>query len=95
MPIATVSSKGQLVIPKEIRDILGIKPKQKVLLKVVKDHAIIEPLPEKPIENFCGIFKEGTSLTKALIKQRMEDKKHEEKIPAGLFRSSRISKKRK
>jgi len=56
MPISTVSAKGQLVIPKEIRDKLGIKPKQKVLLKVVKNHAVIEPLPDNPIEYFCGIF---------------------------------------
>ncbi len=95
MPVATVSSKGQLVIPKEIREILGLKPKQKVLLKIVKNHAVIEPLPEKPVENFCGIFKEGTSLTKALLKQRREDKKHEEKMSAGLVRSSRVSKRRK
>ena len=82
MPVATISSKGQLVIPKEIRILLGIKPKQKVLLKVVKNHVEIEPLPEKPIESFCGIFKDGTSLTNALLKQRRADKKHEEKIRA-------------
>ncbi len=79
MPIITVSSKGQLVIPKEIRDLLGIKPKQKVILKVVKDHAVIEPLPDDPVEYFCGIFKEGTSLTRTLLKERKEDKKREEK----------------
>ena len=82
MSIATISSKGQLVIPKKIRSILGLKPKQKVLLKVVKNHVEIEPLPEKPVESFCGIFKDGTSLTKALLKQRMVDKKNEEKIRA-------------
>lgn len=95
MPVATISSKGQLVIPKEIRDILGIKPKQKVLLKIVKNYAVIEPLPEKPVEDFCGIFKAGTSLTRALLRQRREDKKHEEKVPARLFRPSRISKRGK
>ncbi|MDR4505858.1 MAG: hypothetical protein MRK01_13885 [Candidatus Scalindua sp.] len=31
-------------------------------LTIVKNHAVIEPLPEKPIEIFCGIFKDGTSL---------------------------------
>lgn len=49
MPISTVSSKGQLIIPKEIRDKLGIKPKQKVLFRVVKGHAVIEPLPDDPV----------------------------------------------
>ena len=95
MPVAIISSKGQLVIPKEIRDILGIKPKQKVLLKVVKNHAVIEPLPKKPVEYFCGIFKDGTSLTRSLLRQRREDKKHEEKVPVGLLRPSRISKRGK
>lgn len=93
MAVATVSSKGQLVIPKKMRDELGIKPKQKVLLKIVNDHAVIEPLPDNPVEHFCGIFKKGTSLTKALLKQREEDKKHEKKFFAGHLRPSRISKK--
>ena len=80
MPISTLSSKGQLVIPKKVRDALGIKPKQKLLLKVVKDHIVIEPLPEDPVEYFCGIFKEGTSLTRALLRERNKDKRREEKI---------------
>jgi len=95
MPIVTVSSKGQLVIPKKVRKALGIKPKQKVLLKVVKDHAEIEPLPENPVKHFCGIFKEGPSLTKALLKEREEDKKREEKKFVRLVRPSGISKARR
>lgn len=78
MSIAIISSKGQLVIPKDIRDALKIKPKQKVLLKLVNDHAVIEPLPEDPVEYFCGIFKDGTSLTKALLKDRNEERRREE-----------------
>ncbi len=95
MSIVTVSTKGQLVIPKKIRDVLGIKPKQKVLLKIVKGHAEIEPLPQDPIEHFCGIFREGTSLTEALLKEREKDKRREEKKFARFIRSSRLSKTRK
>lgn len=85
MPISTLSSKGQLVIPKEVRDALGIKPKQKLLLKVVKGHIVIEPLPEGPVEYFCGIFKEGTSLTRASLRERNKDKRREEKILLNSF----------
>ena len=95
MPVVTVSTKGQLVIPKEIREALGIKPKQKVLLKLVKDHAEIEPLPQDPIEHFCGIFREGPSLTESLLKEREEDKKREENKLARFIRSSGISKTRR
>jgi AbrB family looped-hinge helix DNA binding protein len=95
MSIATVSSKGQLVIPKEIRKALGIKPKQKMNLKIVKDHVELEPLPENPVEYFYGIFKEGSSLTEALLREREEDKKGEEKKYTRFVRSSGISKTRK
>ena len=79
MSIVTISSKGQLVIPKKIREALGIKPRQKVLLQLANNHVIIEPLPENPVEHFCGIFKEGSSLTRALLKERKEDMRREEK----------------
>lgn len=82
MPSVTLSSKGQIVVPKEIRDALGIKPGQKVMLKVVKDHAEIIPLPEDPVKGFCGIFEKGSSLTKALLKDRKEEARFEEKKTA-------------
>lgn len=82
MPSVTLSSKGQIVVPKEIRDALGIKPGQKVMLKVVKDHAEIIPLPADPVKGFCGIFEKGSSLTKALLKDRKEETRLEEKKTA-------------
>lgn len=37
MPTATMTSKGQLTIPKEVRDELGLKPGDKVGIVVTRD----------------------------------------------------------
>ncbi len=95
MPVVTTSAKGQVVIPKKERDKIGIKPGSKVMVEAVGDRIEIHPLPENPIDYFCGIFKEGSSLTKALLKERKEDLKREEEKAARLFRPSGLSKKRR
>jgi hypothetical protein len=40
------------------------------MVKAASDHIEIYTLPEDPVEYFCGIFKEGSSLTKALLLSR-------------------------
>ncbi|MCL0038251.1 AbrB/MazE/SpoVT family DNA-binding domain-containing protein [Thermodesulfovibrionales bacterium] len=95
MPTVTVSSKGQIVMPKKIRDALGIKPRQKVFVKVVQNHAEIIPLPENPAQAFCGIFKNGSSLTETLLQGRREETRLEEKNIARFLRAPGISKKRR
>lgn len=94
MAVVSTTAKGQIVIPKEIRDALNIAPKQKVLLKLVKDHAEIIPLPKDPAAAFCGIFEKGSSLTKALLKQRKGEIRLEEKKAARFVRHAVVSKKR-
>jgi AbrB family looped-hinge helix DNA binding protein len=93
MPIVTTSPKGQVVIPKKERDKLGLKPGSKVMVKAASDHIEIYALPEDPVEYFCGIFKEGSSLTKALLKDRKEERRREQKKGTRLLRSSGISEK--
>ena len=73
MRTVTISAKGQVVIPKEIRDMIGLKSGGKAVVKAVGGHAEIRALPEEPVEFFCGAFKEGSSLTGALLKARRED----------------------
>ena len=50
-------------------------------LQLVGKEEKIEPslFPEDPVEYFCGIFKGGPSLTKALLRDRKEERKREEK----------------
>ncbi|MDQ7823866.1 MAG: AbrB/MazE/SpoVT family DNA-binding domain-containing protein [Candidatus Eremiobacteraeota bacterium] len=94
MPIVKTSSKGQLVIPGEIRKKLGIKPGQKVFLNVVdREKVEIYPIPENPVEAFCGIFEEGSSLTGMLREERRQEREIEKKMASGFVRPSRVSQK--
>jgi AbrB family looped-hinge helix DNA binding protein len=79
MPTVVTSAKGQVVIPKKERDKVGIKPGTRVVVEAVDDHIEVRPLPENPVEHFHGIFKSGTSLTRALLDEKRRDRKLEEK----------------
>ena len=79
MPIVKTSAKGQIVVPKEIREKLGIAPGKKVLFRIVDNHAEIIPLPDDPIKALRGMLKGGRSLTKELLAERKRDNKIDEK----------------
>jgi AbrB family looped-hinge helix DNA binding protein len=83
MPIVTTSSRGQIVIPKEIRKKLKIVPGKKLSIKIQDDHVRLTPLPDDPVDYFCGIFKEKDSLTQALVDHRQKDKDRESKKITG------------
>ena len=70
MPAVKISSKGQVVIPVEIREKLGIKPGKMVNLSLDGEKVVITPLPEDPIKALRGALKGKPSLTKALLKER-------------------------
>lgn len=44
--LTTVTSKGQVTIPKPIRDRLKISPSTKVIFQLHQDHAIIQPVKD-------------------------------------------------
>jgi len=83
MAVVTASSRGQIVIPKDIRRQLEIVPGKKLSIKAEAGRILMTPLPNDPIESFCGIFKEGPSLTKALLKQRKAAKALDAKKTSG------------
>jgi AbrB family looped-hinge helix DNA binding protein len=55
MPVVTVSPKYQIVIPKEIRKSMGIKPGQKIQIFQFGDR--LEFVPIKDIRELRGILK--------------------------------------
>jgi len=70
LTVVTTSSKGQVVIPQKERARIGIRPGSRVVVKAVGDHIEIHLLPENSVEYFCCIFKEGSFLTQALLRER-------------------------
>lgn len=50
-----VGPKGQIVIPKSIRDVLGIKPNDLVLVDVEGGKATLEGIHENPLEVLAEI----------------------------------------
>lgn len=55
METVTVSPKYQVVIPKRVRESLGLRPGQKV--QVVQYENRIELIPQEPIEEARGFLK--------------------------------------
>lgn len=56
MPTARLTQKGQATIPKNIRDFLGIKPRDVIRFEISGDEVIIRPT-QKTILDFKGAFR--------------------------------------
>ena len=54
MSIATITSKGQTTIPKDIRDGLGLKPKDKVSFTLLPDGTVIMRAKKRSILDLAG-----------------------------------------
>lgn len=55
MTRVTVSPKFQIVIPREIRERLGLRPGQQITL--LERDGIITAVPDQPLEKFRGLLK--------------------------------------
>ena len=71
----TVSSKGQVVIPQEIRERLKIREGQSVRIEEVGGTIVIVPVPKDPIRALRGITKETKDSTEIVRTLRKEWKK--------------------
>ncbi len=75
MPLAQISSKGQILIPKKIRNRYGVRLGGKVHILEQAEGILIKPAPEDPLEAACGFLKGTFSLTNDLLKEHSKEKK--------------------
>ncbi len=51
---AKITLKGQITLPKEVRNSLDIKEGDSVIFVIEKDRAVLKPLKKKSLKDFYG-----------------------------------------
>ena len=85
MTTLTISSRGQVVIPKILRSQYGLKKKVRLACIDTGRGLFLVPIARNPIQATRGILKGGPSLTKILMEERRHDKEREERKLRRLF----------
>ena len=65
-----ISSKGQLVIPKYLRDALGMQPGKSVLISIVDNKIIIIPKPDDPVK---GLIEADSHIAMKNIRRHIKE----------------------
>ena len=73
----SITIKGQIVIPAEIRQRLGLKKGTKISVEERNGEIVLRPMNREYFQRMSGNLK-GGGLTKALERSRREDLKREE-----------------
>ncbi len=74
---SVVSERGQTVIPKEIREALGLKPGTKLNWAVRNKTILVFPVPDDPITALMGILKDSPYTFEDYLRERNEERKRE------------------
>ena len=52
--LATLTTKGQITLPKDVREQLGLRPKDKLLVMVQGGHIVLIPIRMRPLTELFG-----------------------------------------
>lgn len=74
MKTSVLTTKGQVLIPKRIRDKYGMKAGMKVIFEETNDGVIIKPINEQFIKSFRGILSSTGNLKQELKEMKAEEK---------------------
>lgn len=78
MTIVRLSSKGQLVIPSEIRSKYGLRKGDRFLVCEEARAIILRPLERHPVLDLRGAYKGDANLTELLLQERQAEKVRED-----------------
>ena len=64
MPVAKITSKGQITLPKEVRDSIGISPGEEVeFLKEENGYLLKKKVMRSPFDKFVGYLTEKKGIS--------------------------------
>jgi len=76
MAIVTVSTKGQIVIPKEVRERFGLRPGTKIDVKLKGNEITLKPMRENISDRLYGKYR-GVDLLRDLKEEHYTEVKRE------------------
>ena len=71
---ATVTSKGQLVIPVKLRRKFGIRNGSRIAIREEQGRIILHPMTRAELVALCGSMSGGPSMMKMLKRERKREK---------------------
>ena len=72
METGKISSKGQVVIPKQLRDLAGLKTGDRVIFKMNDNTITIEKVDATP-ESMVNLLKKGNPFPKNLVNKLRDE----------------------
>ncbi len=79
METSILTIKGQLLIPKRIRNKYGIKSGVKVIFEETENGLMIRPMNEHYFKSFMGVLKTTGNLKEEMLHLKTEEKRLEDR----------------
>lgn len=76
--MTTVTQKGQITLPKFLRDSVNVRVRNKVVVKKAKDHLKVYPI--KDILDLAGTYKPKKNKSKSALKARESMEKQYKRV---------------
>ena len=74
----TVSTRGQTVVPQDIREKMGIVPQSRLEWRIVDGLIVVTPIPPDPVRAAVGILAGRGLTTEELLAERKKERQREQ-----------------